>query len=384
MLAMRFRLNITNTFCPTVTPEPCSGHGTCGANNTCTCTAPFAGADCSINTLVPPSITSVPLSSCDVRGILACPQSTIVVSGSGFLNSPNLACRYNNTVLPALYMGNHEVMCQFPKFRLAGFSENLMLSVSNDASLWSNNLTITYYDSNCVICPAADTCSPNNNSCIIGGACYTNGQVYLSNPCLSCNRAVSSSSWSYSYAHYVCGPSFSFNYYSFQIVGQVSAGYVLGTVHAGNNYVAGDPTNVISYAVNSSLPVAFPFTISSAGVITTTTSIDAATVDITRFPTTFLVFARDSHGYYATATVAVTLVSQSTAPRFTSSSFDATVAENVAVGTTVVTVSATLGSSPGPLVYDWVVADGHFSLNSATGVVIKRETRPAHVVGITV
>ena len=52
ILATQFRLPMNNVFCPTSTTQTCSGHGSC-VNSTCVCTAPYAGYDCSINSLMP-------------------------------------------------------------------------------------------------------------------------------------------------------------------------------------------------------------------------------------------------------------------------------------------------------------------------------------------
>lgn len=57
-----------------------------------------------------------------------------------------------------MYMGVREVWCSFPTFTLTGSKQNLYVSVSNDQVSWSNQLAVTYYNSNCVLCDSADLC----------------------------------------------------------------------------------------------------------------------------------------------------------------------------------------------------------------------------------
>ena len=69
------------------------------------------------------------------------------------------------------------------------------------------------------------------------------------------------------------------------------------------------------------------------------------------------------------ATVMVTYVELSNGPVFAQSDYSVVIPENAAVDSPVITLTATLGSSPGPIVYTWAITDSHFALNSSTGVI---------------
>jgi len=372
-LAAAFQLTLSSSFCPTTTSSPCSGNGRC-VNNTCICNTPFSGSDCTIDTNSPPAITSLSASACDVKGIRPCPDGSIAVTGTNFLHSANLSCRFNNTIVRAMYMGNREIWCAFPRFTLAAAQENLLVSVSNNGVLWSNALPVTYYDSNCVLCDFANGCIPNPNSCTINGVCYADGTGDFNNPCLKCNRARSQFAWSYSYQHSICWPQFDFPIYSLKVVGQTPAGFALKTLSASNPLVAGDTSNQLTYSINGSYPN-IPFQIQNdaqnprLAVISTSTAVDVSSLDQARLPSTLNIFARDSFGNIAFATGIVQFVVQDTSPTFNATSYSGRLPENATIGTPLLTVVATPGSVSGPLTYDWVIADPHFSLNSTTGII---------------
>jgi len=372
-LAMKFSVDITNTFCPTTTLQPCSGNGIC-VNNTCRCSAPYEGQSCSISSLAPPSLSMLAQTTCDVRGVYGCPANTLSVSGTNFLNSQNLSCKFNGVVSPAMYMGSNEVLCQFPTLTLQGTSQmNIAVSVSNDQVLWSNSLTVTYFDSNCLLCNSAASCIPNPTSCTIAGVCYANGAINFNNPCQLCNHLASSNSWSYTYAHSVCWPQFSFPVYSLKVVGQTPVNAALVTVSAVNPLVVGDANNSVTYSVNSSVASVFSIRASASSpntaVITTARAIDVTASNAATLPSFFQMYATDSRGNVAVSSAVVTYVAQNLAPVFNTTAYGGSLSENATLGSIVTTVVATPGSVGGPVTYQWAVADPHFSLNSSNGVV---------------
>ncbi len=127
--------------------------------NRCQCTPPNSGFDCSLNADVAPTITALGSSSCDIRGVGACPVETLSVSGSNFLPTQNLSCRFNGTVVKAVYLGSGQVLCQLPTPPLLSDpTMSFLVSVSNNGLLWSTGLPFVFYDSNCVLCGSSSDC----------------------------------------------------------------------------------------------------------------------------------------------------------------------------------------------------------------------------------
>lgn len=379
LIATQLNRSITNTFCPTSTTQPCSGKGTC-TNNVCVCTAPFSGVDCSIDSSKPPVLNVLTASSCDVRGVYSCPTSSVLIQGSGFLNTANLTCRFNNTLRQALYMGASEVMCSFPTLDIGTQQRvNLFLSVSNDLQTWSNSAPVTYYNSNCVICTRADSCTPNPTSCNIGGVCYANGDGNLNNPCQVCDSSRNATAWSYTYTHSVCAPEFTFPMYVFKVVGSVAANTQISTtsILAANKFASGDSTYRVTYFLNSTKTVPFraqndPSAL-NVGQVFTSSPVDATAILRTpqNMPDTFTLYAFDNKGNFATASGMINFVATDASPVFARTLYNVTVPESAAVGPALLTVNAT-SPTGSAVTYGWILADtlgSRFDINPTTGAI---------------
>ena len=184
----------------------CSGRGTCGRGARCNCTTGYGGPDCSIDLNAPPTILGASDIVYDSAGLYTnhTPRE-IVLTGTNFLHSVNLTCRFNTTTATATYLGTTQIMCSVPAlFHRGPAPVTVPLQVTNDGRHWSNatDAMFIYYDGTCQACNASGSCGPNPNSCIIGGQCYlphatrpasSGGQQ--ANPCQLCVPSVSTSSW---------------------------------------------------------------------------------------------------------------------------------------------------------------------------------------------
>lgn len=197
-----------------ICPNQCSGKGNC-SNGTCICRVGLAGEDCSVNTTLPPSLSSFrkgPI--CDSRST-ACSQTSIFASN--FYSSSNFICkvteieknrefRYSGSIV-----SGQEIACKFPLVHR--FSSNSResdgdlkvepapyyrwdIAISNDAGrFYSNNLRLTVFDSKCQNCSAEGECVLKENTCVIDGKCYSAEEGSSHDAKLKCCPSKSQNKW---------------------------------------------------------------------------------------------------------------------------------------------------------------------------------------------
>lgn len=184
----------------------CSQQGSCGAGAVCTCHPPFGGADCSVNLNAPPVITASSDIIYDSAGFNSNhTPAEILLSGTNFLPSANLSCKFNDTITGASYIGVTQILCIVPALFHRGPTQvDVPLTVSNDGVTWSNgtNVRFVYYDGTCQTCSNTGVCGPNPSTCTIGGQCYlphthrpADATSPTSNPCQICLPAASNTDW---------------------------------------------------------------------------------------------------------------------------------------------------------------------------------------------
>ena len=237
----------------------CSGHGDCGTGARCTCEEGWAGDDCSINTRLPPDVRAVSDLVYDVTGTQpGMSPAEISVSGSNFLNSPLLSCRWGNATTSrtfatnGTYVGPRAIICPIPTVRDAGaVNLELPLTISNNGATWSaaDRFQFLFYDATCQHCNERGECGINNETCTIGTG--DDAQCFLAhmaatgddaNPCQRCEPAVSNSRLAFSYSHRLCRPQFTETIYQHEILGSARANDVMLTVDAeANGLVNDDP-----------------------------------------------------------------------------------------------------------------------------------------------
>jgi len=242
----------------------CSQQGSCGVGSRCTCNTGFGGSDCSVNLNAAPTIALVSDVVYDSAGLQRNHTPTeVLITGTNFLSSPNLTCRFNTTRTRATYIGVTQVLCQVPVFIHRGILPLIVpLQVSNDGVLWSNATAarFTYYDSTCVACNASGTCGPNPSTCIIEGQCYLPHVARpatsssLSNPCQICLPSASNTDWTFDYSPQSCHPVFSLPIYAEEIVGAATgATEILRVNGSANSLVTSDPHYRVNYTYSSNV-----------------------------------------------------------------------------------------------------------------------------------
>ena len=370
----------------------CSGHGDCGTGARCTCEENWAGDDCSINTLLPPDVRVVSDLVYDVTGTQpGMSPAEISVSGTNFLNSPSLSCRWGNSTTArtfttnGTYVGPRAIICRVPSFRHTGaVNLNLPLTVSNDGTTWSaaDRFYFLFYDATCQRCNERGECGINNETCTVGTG--DDAQCFLAhmgatgddaNPCQRCEPAVSNTRLAFSYSHRLCRPQFTETIYQHEILGSAQANDVMLTVDAeANGLVNDDPEGYpIRYeyvaGADRDGSIRAWFNIDAHGNVyilrdvditdATFMNLEHAAQDPTRFSGHFQVRATDRQNFTATADVIIQLVPSDYRPIFPAGGFRGRVAENPAVGSPVFNATSTV-----PLVIQAVDPDPLADLSS--------------------
>ncbi|XP_033614131.1 von Willebrand factor D and EGF domain-containing protein [Fukomys damarensis] len=199
-------------------PNLCSGHGECMEWG-CACFPGFSSYDCSDVYDNPPAITELENAGfCDVQKYNCV---MVKVFGQGFKESPSITCevtklKYNGShwvhgepiYAWAVFQNNRTVACQLPSSVQQSDSPGRIgakpvakwqLKISNDGYKFSNPKTMIIYDGACQDCGLYenDSCTVKENSCLINGVCYSEGDKNVTNPCLICRPKISKFTWSY-------------------------------------------------------------------------------------------------------------------------------------------------------------------------------------------
>ena len=371
--------NITNNVCP----NSCSGQGTCQMG-VCICNSPYTLQDCSHNSAQPASVTSLFPSSCDAEDPRGCP-TYIQVSGSNFLNSTSATCKIGSAVSALMFVSATQVLCTLPaNTNLPVNLATAAVSVSNDGVSYSvQSVSFTWFDSICFNCDATGACTTNPTACAITGTCYRAGVVNPSNPCLTCDASQSANSWSSYLANTAqCSPNFDLTQYTAAISTAVSAGYVVTTVHAGNQYLASLGAYTVTYSLGSGSNTQYYTVNPTTGAILTVIAVDPASVNYETYSELVVVVATDTSGNSGSVSVFVSITGTDRAPVFNQTSFTFSVKESLPVGTAVGNVfasdpDAALGTSVpaawSVFLYSWLIQEagfiGVFNINNQTGAI---------------
>ncbi|XP_025096160.1 uncharacterized protein LOC112565098 isoform X1 [Pomacea canaliculata] len=178
-----------------ICPNDCSGNGLC-IKGKCYCNENTTGGDCSLSTLLPPtlkSITGGPL--CDLR-LSTC--NKIVIAGRNFVSGSNLTCIFtavkktntsfettNTTIsVSATYVSSEKIRCSLPDN-----SSSYYVSVTNNRRSVSNEkLLRIVYHSLCEAC-TEKACTKRADICTMDGNCYESGYVNPFNASQVCRKS---------------------------------------------------------------------------------------------------------------------------------------------------------------------------------------------------
>jgi hypothetical protein len=207
-----------------VCPSQCNGNGTC-RNATCVCNDGFGGEDCSINTRIPPNVTSFrkdPI--CDSRNSF-CSQTSIFASN--ILGSEKLKCKVKAVdqnkefTFGGSLVSTREVMCRLPIVHRFTNNETTLaveivpapfyrwdISLTNDGSLYSDSLRLIVFDSMCQECRSDGLCVQKRETCEIGGRCFESGDRSNDNQCEKCNPSKNRHDWTNDCVKTSSAPSF--------------------------------------------------------------------------------------------------------------------------------------------------------------------------------
>ena len=357
----------------------CSGRGECATGARCICEAGWAGDDCSIDTNAPPDVRIVSDLVYDVTGTQArMSPREIQLTGTNFLNSPSLTCRWGNATTSHMYttngtyVGPRSVICPVPTFRHTGASGlSLPITVSNDASIWSaaDRFHFLFYDATCQSCNARGECGINNETCTVGtgddATCYLAGARATgdgANPCQRCMPSVSNTRLSFSYSNRLCRPQFVDNLYEHEILGSAQENDIVLTVDAtANGLVNNDPDGYpITYeyvpGADRDANIRPWFVIDAQGNVQIIRDVDItdevfmnmehAAQDPTRFSGHFQVRATDRQNFSTVVDVIIMLVPADYRPIFPAGGFRGQVAENPQDGAAVINTSTPTDNGP--------------------------------------
>ncbi|XP_015248179.1 PREDICTED: von Willebrand factor D and EGF domain-containing protein [Cyprinodon variegatus] len=201
-------------------PNMCNGNGQCSEWG-CVCFPGFGSHDCSELTDQIPEITKLMKEGlCNIREEDC---SFIQVFGQGFKDSSQLKCEFVKEkfedgewamaaphFVQATFLNETGLECRLPleDSRVpADVSPQTVtnravtrwqIKVSNDGYSYSNAKILTLYDGACQTC-SRDTeiiCALRENTCVIGGLCYSEGDSSPSSLCFTCRPDLSKHTWS--------------------------------------------------------------------------------------------------------------------------------------------------------------------------------------------
>ncbi|KAK3604425.1 hypothetical protein CHS0354_020848 [Potamilus streckersoni] len=177
-------------------PEDCNGQGTCG-QGVCSCYDGYVGSACSVKTSVAPQI--IELRENYLQSSTTEYNKTMYIQGSGFVDLDSLTCHFqtlevstsgytrtnNYTTSPANLQTNNILSCD-----LNGYLplHAVLVSVSNDRRLHSNELLHIAYSPICYSCDlTSGSCDLQPTICMLDGVCYAPGQFNPNSPCELCD-----------------------------------------------------------------------------------------------------------------------------------------------------------------------------------------------------
>uniref|UniRef100_A0A3Q2FGV5 von Willebrand factor D and EGF domains n=1 Tax=Cyprinodon variegatus TaxID=28743 RepID=A0A3Q2FGV5_CYPVA len=186
-------------------PNMCNGNGQCSEWG-CVCFPGFGSHDCSELTDQIPEITKLMKEGlCNIREEDC---SFIQVFGQGFKDSSQLKCEFvKEKVLygewamaaphfvQATFLNETGLECRLPLEDSRVPADVSPQTVSNDGYSYSNAKILTLYDGACQTC-SRDTEIICENTCVIGGLCYSEGDSSPSSLCFTCRPDLSKHTWS--------------------------------------------------------------------------------------------------------------------------------------------------------------------------------------------
>ncbi|KAL5006713.1 hypothetical protein ScPMuIL_015519 [Solemya velum] len=193
-------------------PYNCSSNGAC-INGTCVCYDGFGAGDCSINLKQPPDVYDIYNESlCDM---LEADCTDISLYGEEFIDSQNLTCHLtcqqvypNGDVIPQTpydvkggYISAFEVKCKVHSGEGTGdvFVTECNISVSNTADLFSQEMAISIYDSNCTthsLDNGQNSFDISDQCCYIDYKFYNLGDTHVNKESMICDTDRSKTDWS--------------------------------------------------------------------------------------------------------------------------------------------------------------------------------------------
>ncbi|KAL5017542.1 hypothetical protein ScPMuIL_007131 [Solemya velum] len=193
-------------------PYNCSSNGTC-VNGTCVCYDGFGAGDCSINLRQPPDVYDIYNEGlCDM---LEADCMEISLYGEEFIDNQNLTCRLtcqqiypNGDVVPQTpydveggYISAFEVKCKVHSGQGTGDAivTECNISVSNTADLFSQEMAISIYDSNCTthsLDNGQNSFDISDRCCYIDNKFYNLGDTHVDNESMICDTDRSKTEWS--------------------------------------------------------------------------------------------------------------------------------------------------------------------------------------------
>ncbi|KAL5018882.1 hypothetical protein ScPMuIL_004604 [Solemya velum] len=193
-------------------PYNCSSNGAC-INGTCVCYDGFGAGDCSINLRQPPDVYDIYNEGlCDM---LEADCTDISLYGEEFIDSQNLTCHLtcqqvypNGDVIPQTpydveggYISAFEVKCKVHSGEGTGdvFVTECNISVSNTADLFSQEMDISIYDSNCTthsLDNGQNSFDISDQCCYIDNKFYNLGDTHVNNESMICDTDRSKTEWS--------------------------------------------------------------------------------------------------------------------------------------------------------------------------------------------
>nr|XP_058945176.1 von Willebrand factor D and EGF domain-containing protein-like [Pocillopora verrucosa] len=201
---------ITEKLCP----NDCSFQGNC-SNGTCVCNEGFVAADCSMRyDEIPRLFRALDEGLCDIR---ARPCKRTIVFGDYFLSSENLTCHVRESkVVPSTWIPMNvsqkfngsktdlfAVECNLPippinlgNYQVEGTpAARYFISVSNDGSHESEPVQMITFDPVCQVCNVSNGCSLKDDSCLIKGHCFAEGDPNPDDWCRQCIPSKSQHKW---------------------------------------------------------------------------------------------------------------------------------------------------------------------------------------------
>ncbi|XP_052219253.1 von Willebrand factor D and EGF domain-containing protein-like [Dreissena polymorpha] len=203
---------ISTDLCPSY---DCNKHGSC-TRGRCVCDAGYIGDACEIQATRPPVLYGV-VKTTWIEGSVLCDVTereceTAYVFGTNVFDNTRLSCRVEvlkfdgHSFVPtgsefttaAIYRSMYDVGCKLPmKSTIGGLTVVAFnISVTNDASTYSNEVTYVRTDGRCAKCvKTGESCSVKSRSCLIEGNCWSANETNPANPQQICDPTRNNIQW---------------------------------------------------------------------------------------------------------------------------------------------------------------------------------------------